>query len=51
MGDYGIYIWPAYGVTAVIMLLILSFSLIQLKQAKKQLAIFLEQDFSKRRVK
>ena len=51
MGDYGIYIWPAYGVTAVIMLLILSFSLIQLKQAKKQLAVFLAQDLSKRRVK
>ena len=48
MGDYGIYIWSSYAVTAATMLLTLSWSLLQFRQAKQQLSELEDNGLTKR---
>ena len=37
MGGYAVFVWPAFGITAVVMIGLLVISLIQLRQRRRQL--------------
>ncbi|MBH69120.1 MAG: heme exporter protein CcmD [Rhodospirillaceae bacterium] len=38
MSDYGFFIWPAYGITATILLVILVSSICQLRRLQRELS-------------
>lgn len=43
MGGYGIYVWPAYGITLLVFLLNLIFALKETKSIKKNLKQYFSQ--------